>query len=330
MANSLGLTSKSSSSDTQRSNGIPRSPRKIFHTSSTNRKDNKDNDLPPARESLLANAIPYSAIPAPRPSQLPKTDPFSFDGLAETSFSSTDTGRPVPGFPGWKGSEVDAACSTIRLVMQPSNAAQNGYCESPPKLKPVHPAWEIIPPTPAPAGSRLNRWPVSPPASNGDEDNGDGLYPTLTFAALKEAAAADDDAETMPGSLVGSIGKDDTKPSNQRSHQQEKLPSPISSSPGAELFVFGSPNPRYSVSNQDFQSAASSVLAEMNARLALGGNQMVGMDLLSRASKVLSNPISPESASSVYRGTCCCDSFAQRRFVVHRSEDDRAGEWKAL
>ena len=49
--------------------------------------------------------------------------------------------------------------------------------------------------------------------------------------------------------------------------------------PRSEPFMFGSPLPRHSVSNKAFDTAAASVLEEMNKRMSTAGVQKVGVDV---------------------------------------------------
>ncbi|KZS96977.1 hypothetical protein SISNIDRAFT_450767 [Sistotremastrum niveocremeum HHB9708] len=68
--------------------------------------------------------------------------------------------------------------------------------------------------------------------------------------------------------------------SNQASKLGQTTATPHTPSKADEPFVFGSPHPRHSVSNVQFNAAANSVLEEMNKRLGLAGAVPVSPSIL--------------------------------------------------
>ena len=210
----------------------------------------------------------------------PAMPEFSVTPLSPTSPSAVNTSiasldRPVPGLGGRVGDALDydtASSSdvggTIRLITPPRNrrstinaddeddGVTGGLAsrirDSLPRLAPYKPAFEIIPPTPGWKG--VGVWPISPvkEGEEGEEEEMEGgrMYPSLKGELEKAGLDSDED-----GDADMSIDSPTRGPSNTLA-------------PPSNAFVFGSPNPRHSTTAKDFTSAASSVLAEMNARLS--------------------------------------------------------------
>jgi len=89
----------------------------------------------------------------------------------------------------------------------------------------------------------------------------------------------------LPGNTAASQTKAYPKPSDNVLDLFSPAPKPPGEQkervgiPRSEPFLFGSPLPRYSVSNKAFDTAAASVLEEMNKRLSVAGVQKVGVDV---------------------------------------------------
>ncbi|KLO07827.1 hypothetical protein SCHPADRAFT_1001366 [Schizopora paradoxa] len=285
LASSLGL--KRSMAVSESGTITSTSSRKILASSSTNVPGQP-------RESLLANAIPYASLPSSS-SQPLNTEPFAFsysahdtslqlgqDGGEDVSMSSID--RPIPGVGSRSGVEVaglgaTAGAGTIRLItsnLPSAKASSSAVFESPPRLTAVEPTFDLVPPTPG--GLSANRWPMTPgrPLSSapwtgfGKTDEGteerNGIYPSLRNEDTFNKDAEDEDMD-MPGGL------------GTPQQQSHSTPSRTAlSPPRPDVFVFGTPHAK---SQADFsKKAASSVLAEMNARLGLVGAKAVGDDIL--------------------------------------------------
>ncbi|KAL5497886.1 hypothetical protein ACEPAH_2817 [Sanghuangporus vaninii] len=252
---------------------MPRS-RANSHESQTKGNGNNNNSKEDSRKSLITNAIPYNDIPMPTISRRPQVEPFAFSyaGAEDTSLvseMSVDTlDRPVPGIGPCSSVNVNNGFGTVRLITNTNKPLQDE--EEGPKLTPVVPAFDLIPPTPGKTGLHRFPAPSTPEASR-------SLYPIIS------SDDRDVDLETLtsptktPGRLGGKGRVDKSLPA---------LPelSPISPASPQEPFIFGSPNPRHSTAAEDFSNAASSVLAEMNARLNAGGGRIVDSNVLAAAS----------------------------------------------
>ncbi|EJD01791.1 uncharacterized protein FOMMEDRAFT_168412 [Fomitiporia mediterranea MF3/22] len=221
-----------------------------------------------SRNSLITNAKPYNEIPMPSISRRPHVEPFAFsyDGVGDTSLdadvSMSSIDRPVPGVGPCSSVNVNDGLGTIRLIT--STNKPPGENDDAPKLTPVIPAFDLVPPTPG--NNDLKRWPVS----NTPEVNRT-LYPTINSDDMN----VDLDVLSSPSK----------EPSKNIDKTLPDLPpvSPISPTSPRDAFIFGSPNPRHSTAATDFSHAASSVLAEMNARLGVAGERAIGTDVLSHA-----------------------------------------------
>ena len=131
-----------------------------------------------------------------------------------------------------------------------------------------------------------------------DGKEGAGIYPPLPLDDLMSPSTA---AASQQNGLVHSPFLQ-TLP--DRACVLEAAPEPVMESSAAELpnpwprplpeppamtgrplpepFIFGSPLPQHNVNNDQFKTAASSVLDEMNRRLDAQGVDVVGMDLIAK------------------------------------------------
>jgi hypothetical protein len=83
--------------------------------------------------------------------------------------------------------------------------------------------------------------------------------------------------------------------------------------PRSDPFLFGSPLPRHSVSNKAFDTAAASVLEEMNKRLSAAGKQPVGADVFGTI------PV-PIMATSRDSGSLCGAGMGDRFDKLHEEQ----------
>ncbi|KAJ3920547.1 hypothetical protein F5877DRAFT_37860 [Lentinula edodes] len=245
--------------------------------------------FPPATDDELSkHAIPYTRLPVPSPNQIPQTDHFSdfshFGAnpptpatLSKFDFNREDT-APLPGHvlrPGAPApnnarlslgdarfslgyglatprKSASGATTTIRLVSSssmigitnspgPSTSTLDIENSSTPHLKPWNTAFDLV---------------LGSPSGPGQGENVK-IYPDLP----------------MEDVLVSSTT---VEPSQSLS---DGFPHP--SGVKSQAFVFGSPLPQHRVSNAQFQTAAASVLEEMNRRLLADGVEAVGTSLVS-------------------------------------------------
>ncbi|KAG1886798.1 hypothetical protein F4604DRAFT_1723662 [Suillus subluteus] len=199
----------------------------------------------------------------------------------------------------------EPATTTIRLVA--SNAPGNSLL-SLPKLHPFKTSFDLVPQTPGGAeGGGV--WPLSPGGAKRER-----IYPGIpTFSAFGPVDTSDMDIDVdFSGTLqsstpartklnTGATPKSDEKPSDApqdlfspaprltraredvgsfRPQRSPEKPSGELGIPRSEPFIFGSPNPQHRLSNAQFQSAAQSVLDDMNARLKTDGVASVDFELL--------------------------------------------------
>ncbi|KAF9078395.1 hypothetical protein BDP27DRAFT_1309523 [Rhodocollybia butyracea] len=242
-----------------------------------------------ATDELSKYATPYTSLPVPSPSQLPQTDHFadfshfsanppSAATLSKFDFSNKEDTTPIPGHvlrPGAPAPDnarlslgnarfsfgfglgsprksTSETTTTIRLV---SSSSMTGVADSPQPSISHH----GIDNNQSPSTPQLKPWntafdlvlgsPTGP--SLGENVR---VYPNLPL----------DDSVTI---------------------SEPPVPGGLSSqhltSPKVEPFVFGSPLPQHRVSNAQFQSAAASVLEEMNRRLEADGVDTVGTSFIS-------------------------------------------------
>ncbi|KAE9406532.1 hypothetical protein BT96DRAFT_1014770 [Gymnopus androsaceus JB14] len=262
-------------------------------------------------DELSKHATPYTSLPITSPSQMPQTDHFSdfphFSvkpptpaTLSKFDFTNREDSAPLPGHvlrPGAPAPDNarlslgDARFSlgfglatprkstagpttTIRLV---SSSSMTGVADSPgpatstfdtfnneststPQLKPWNTAFDLV---------------LGSPSGHGQGENVK-IYPDLPMDDLPATKSE----VLVPGSL--SI----------------PAPNPTASSPSVakpEPFIFGSPLPQHRVSNAQFQSAATSVLDEMNRRLLADGVETVGTSLISTLRPGAGGDLTPNS-----------------------------------
>ena len=233
-------------------------------------------------DELASHSVPYSSIPESSPSDMPQTDHFKFS-TPDTTIDEHILAQPGHPAPAPSGNTTGPLKTTIRLVSA-SNSNSN-LTQSPevgtPQLRPVDPPFDLLMGSPDARGqSRVPVWPLSPQGR---------LYPTLPAHELDEAKRHQERSK-LPGNSAPfqpSIGS--TKVYPKPSNDVQDLFSPAPKPPGqqkervgiprSEPFLFGSPLPRHSVSNKAFDTAAASVLDEMNKRLSAAGVQKVGVDV---------------------------------------------------
>ena len=231
-------------------------------------------------DELASHSVPYSSIPESSPSDMPQTDHFKF------TTPDTTVDEHIPALPGHptpapSGSTTGPLKTTIRLVSA-SNSNSNSYSNSTrspevgtPQLRPVDPPFSLLMGSPDAQGqSRVPVWPLSPQRAPSEGR----LYPALPTDELDEAKKHQEKSK-LPGNIAPFQPSDNVqdlfslapKPPGQ---QKERVGIPHN-----EPFLFGSPLPRHSVSNKAFDTAAASVLEEMNKRLSAVGVQNVEVDV---------------------------------------------------
>ena len=245
-----------------------------FKRATSNNKSDDDRLLQSnIYDELASHSVPYSSIPKSSPSDMPQTDHFKFS----TPDTTIDEHIPVqPGHPtpAPSGGTTGPLKTTIRLVSASNSNSNSNLTQSPgvgtPQLRPVDTPFDLLMGSPDARGqSRVPMWPLSPQGR---------LYPTLPADELDEAKRHQeiskipgDSAPYRPSDRVQDLFSPAPKPPGQ---QKERVGIPRS-----EPFLFGSPLPRHSVSNKAFDTAAASVLEEMNKRLSAAGVQKVGADV---------------------------------------------------
>ncbi|KAJ3798266.1 hypothetical protein GGU11DRAFT_781554 [Lentinula aff. detonsa] len=264
-----------------------------------------------ATDELSKYAVPYARLPAPSPTQIPQTDHFSefshFSAnpptpatLSKFDFHNREDTAPLPGHvlrPGAPAPDnarlslgdarfslgfglatprkrSSGVTTTIRLV---SSSSVTDPTDSPmastsifddensstPQLKPWNTAFDLV---------------LGSPSGHGQGDNV-RIYPDLPMEDV--TASSTTTALTIPSGPF---------PSRTAA---TSLPSP--SGVKYEPFVFGSPLPQHRVSNVQFQTAAASVLEEMNRRLLADGVETVGTSLISNLELGTRSNLNPDS-----------------------------------
>jgi hypothetical protein len=235
-------------------------------------------------DELASQSVPYSSIPESSPSDMPQTDHFKFT-TPDTTIDEHIPAQPGHATPAPSGSITSPLKTTIRLVSA-SNSNSN-LTRSPevgtPQLRPVDPPFDLLMGSPDTRGqSRVPVWPLSPQRAPSDGR----LYPTLPADELDEAKRHQAKSK-LPGNTppFQSSAQVHPKPSDNVQDLFSPAPKPPGQQkerigiPRSEPFLFGSPLPRHSVSNKAFDTAAASVLEEMNKRLSAAGVQKVGVDV---------------------------------------------------
>ena len=194
--------------------------------------------------------------------------------------------RPIPGHPLQQGlpapanarlslglgaqSKSHGPSTTIRLVGAGSSIQKEDEQPQTPYLRPFQTAFDLIPGTPFGDGDvGSNVWPASPTSKQAERV---GIYPSL---AAKVSGEDEDDVD-MPGAFTTPKFTVTSPTGAVTNKDRASRPSPPSQ------FVFGSPLPQHNLSNVQFSSAATSVLDEMNKRLAKAGVDGLGVDILER------------------------------------------------
>lgn len=238
-------------------------------------------------DELASHSVPYSSIPESSPSDMPQTDHFKFT-TPDTTIDEHIPAQPGHPTPAPSVSTTGPPKTTIRLVSA-SNSTSN-LTRSPgvgtPQLRPVDPPFDLLMGSPDVRGqSRVPVWPLSPQRAPSEGR----LYPTLPADELDEAKRHQEKSK-LPGNTAPfqpSAGSTKVHPNPSDNVQDLFSPAPKPPDqqkervgiPRSEPFLFGSPLPRHSVSNKAFDTAAASILEEMNKRLSAAGVQKVGVDV---------------------------------------------------
>lgn len=226
---------------------------------------------------------------------MPQTDHFKFS----TPDSTMD--EHIPGYPEHPSMSAVATApagatagppkTTIRLVstLDPTSALSPE--PGTPQLRPVDPPFDLVMGSPGAKGqNRVPVWPLSPQPAPSDR-----LYPALPANEL-EGAKQRQAMSRLPGTGNTSSSSSSSQPpiSSARVYPKPSndvqdifSPDPKMSNkqkegvgiPRSEPFLFGSPLPKHSVSKKAFDTAAASVLEEMNKRLSAAGVQKVETDV---------------------------------------------------
>lgn len=217
---------------------------------------------------------------------MPQTDHFKFT-TPDTTIDDHIPAQPGHPTPAPSGNTTGPLKTTIRLVSASnSNSNLTQFPEvGTPQLRPVDPPFDLLMGSPDARGqSRVPVWPLSPQRAPSEGR----LYPTLPAEELDEAKRHQEMSKlpgnTAPFQRVGST-RVQPKPSDKVQDLFSPAPKPPAQQkervgiPRSEPFLFGSPLPRHSVSNKAFDTAAASVLEEMNKRLSAAGVQKVGVDV---------------------------------------------------
>ena len=231
-------------------------------------------------DELASHSVPYSSIPESSP---PQTDHFKF------STPDTTIDDHIPGQPGLptapSGSTAGPQKTTIRLVSASNSISTLSPKPGTPQLRPVDPPFDLVMDSPNPQGqSRVPIWPLSPQPAPSEGR----MYPVLPADELDEAKQHQANSR-LPGNAPSQAPVSSTKVYPKPADNVQDLFSPAPKLTGkgkesvgiprSEPFLFGSPLPRYSVSNKAFDTAAASVLEEMNKRLSAAGVQKVETDV---------------------------------------------------
>ena len=177
--------------------------------------------------------------------------------------------------------------TTIRLVSALDPTSTLSPEPGTPQLRPVDPLFDLVMGSPGAKGqNRVPVWPLSPQLAPSDR-----LYPALPADELEEAkqrkatSRLPDTGNATSSQPPISSARVYPKPLNDVQDlfsPGPKMPSKQKECvgiPRSEPFLFGSPLPKHSVSKKAFDTAAASVLEEMNKRLSAAGVQKVETDV---------------------------------------------------
>ena len=248
---------------------------------------------------------------------MPQTDHFKFT-TPDTTIDEHIPAQPGHPTPAPLGSTTGPVKTTIRLVSA-SNLTSNST-RSPevgtPQLRPVDPPFNLLMGSPDARGqSRVPVWPLSPQRAPSEGR----LYPALPADELDEAKRHQEKSK-LPGNTAPfqpSIGSTmvHSKPLDNVQDLFSPAPKPSAQQkeraniPRSEPFLFGSPLPRHSVSNKAFDTAAASVLEEMNKRLSAAGVEKVGVDVF--------GTVPPANAAKRDLGSLRASGTADRFDKIH-------------
>ncbi|KAH9931534.1 uncharacterized protein B0H18DRAFT_1208857 [Fomitopsis serialis] len=247
------------------------------------------------------------ALPRTEPAPLSTPDVEALKEAARTAAAEDDgdvsMSAPVPGSPSRPGAPAPANArlsmgqgptTTIRLINSQNTLEAPGT----PVLPAFQTNFDLILGSPNPTatpGRAINVWPASPGGPS------ERLYPAIPFEdllSMKAPSQTPDDDVNMPGGLGGPeiratqatpvkkpeqpLSKGTPKPTDALDIFSPMRPTAAGASPAAnsgsklgiprsEPFLFGSPLPRNSLSNQQFSDAAQTLMQEMQRRLAEQG-----------------------------------------------------------
>ncbi|PPQ92172.1 hypothetical protein CVT25_008946 [Psilocybe cyanescens] len=233
-----------------------------------------------ATDELSQRSTPYSSLP--ESTSLPQTDHFTLDNTRMSIDGNTDIPLPGhvlrPGIPAPDNARLSMGTgapstpsrptTTIRLISNPLShpgpSVDHSYASGEngtPQLKPFKTSFDITFGSPAPNGSgfnfgSLNTW---PPRSE-DDVQMKGIYPTLSF-------------EDLPPSLEMKPPGTPAKAGDVTVHESLALPR------SPDVFVFGTP---HKVTDDQFRSAAVSVLEDLNRQLREDGVEEIENDIIAK------------------------------------------------
>ncbi|KAH9474702.1 hypothetical protein JR316_0013167 [Psilocybe cubensis] len=229
-------------------------------------------------DELSQMSTPYASLP--EATSLPQTDHFTLNDTRMSIDGTEDIPLPGhvlrPGVPAPEnarlsmGTGVPATPSrpttTIRLISNPLSNPGAGVDHSyasgengTPQLKPFKTSFDITFGSPIPNSSGLNFGGMSiwPPRTEEDVHMR-GIYPALSF-------------EDLPPSLEMKPPGTPAKPGDVTVH------SPLAIPKSPDVFVFGTP---HKLTDDQFRSAAASVLDEVNRKLREDGVKEVNTDII--------------------------------------------------
>lgn len=271
-----------------------------------------------ANASLTKHSVPFEDLPPatpphfePAPLSTPDVEALKAAARAAADGDGDDgdvsMSAPVPGSPSRPGAPApenarlsmgQGPTTTIRLI---SSKQATGEAPGTPVLPTFQTNFDLILGSPNPTmtpGRVVSVWPASP------ERPGGRLYPSVPFEDLfpakplsSQAAASGSNAD-MPGGTGATPAKKWGQPhakgtptdatdmfspmrptaSSRGASTTSKPDTAKLSVPRDEPFLFGSPLPRHSLSNQQFSATAQGLVAEMHRRLAEQGKAGAGRD----------------------------------------------------
>lgn len=253
-----------------------------------------------ANASLTKHAVPFEDLtpatpPYFEPAPLSTPDVEALKAAARAAADNEDDGdismsAPVPGSPSRPGAPApenarlsmgQGPTTTIRLI---NSKQTNGEAPGTPVLPKFQTNFDLILGSPNPTmtpGQVVSVWPASP------ERPGGRLYPPVPFEDLLPTKPSSSQVAGSSAGVPGVVGGTPAKKSDQLLAKGTPTDAPdmfspmrptatTSTKPDAtklgvprdEPFLFGSPLPRHSLSNQQFSATAQGLVEEMHRRLA--------------------------------------------------------------